>query len=48
MGGRLLAHAFPPDIAVVGKGDVGVDDVSLSVAMALKLVFSLVPGATPK
>ncbi len=27
MRGRLLAHALPPDVAVVGQCDVGVDDV---------------------
>ena len=27
--GRFLRHAFPPDIAVVGQRDVGVDDVGL-------------------
>ncbi|CUK23122.1 Uncharacterised protein [Achromobacter sp. 2789STDY5608615] len=27
--GRRVGHAFPPDVAVVGQGDVGEDDVGL-------------------
>ena len=31
----FLAHAFPPDIAVIGKADVGEDGVALQRAHAI-------------
>ena len=29
VGGRLVGHALPPDVAVVGEGDVGEDGVAV-------------------
>ena len=49
VGRRGVGEALPPDVAVVGLGDVGEEAVArVSVARALGLVLSDVPGATPK
>ena len=41
-------HLLPPDVAIGGQRDVGEDAVALSVRIALWLLSSDVPGATPK
>ena len=45
---RLVRHPLPPHAAIRRQRHIGKDGVLRSVAIAVGLVFALVPGATPK